>query len=237
MTPMRKVIPILFIAFLALINQDSFAQAKLKFAIVGEPQLSWLKPDIQNVESGGVKLGIKYGLNMERYFQENYAFATGVLINNTGGFLQYTDSIYFNLSNELDTISPNEEIEYKIQYIEIPIALKFTTNEIGYLKYFAQIGLNAQIRVKATADIASKNIQNANIKDEVSLFNAGYHIGGGVHYSLGGNSALTAAIIFTNGFIDVTPLVADQENIPPENARLEDKVIMNSLALKVGIIF
>lgn len=232
---MKKI----YAAFL-LLSIISFKPAisqNLKFSIVAEPQLSWMKPDIINLSNDGIKPGIKYGLNMEKYFQENYAIATGLLINNTGGNLFYQDTIYFQISGTTDTIGATT-VNYKIQYIEIPLGLKFTTNQIGYFKYFAQIGLNGYVRIKATADIESSNTQNAKINDEVNLFNAGYHIGGGIQYSLGGNASLTAAITFTNGFVDITPAIEnDEDNLNPTNARLDDKVILNSLALKVGIIF
>ncbi len=225
-----------FVIVLLLSSQFSISQ-NLKFSIVGEPQISWMNPDIINVESTGAKLGIKYGLNMEKYFQDNYAFAIGLLINNTGGSLLYNDTIYFRVSDTQDTLDASAEVKYNIQYIEIPIGFKFTTNQIGYFKYFAQIGLNGQIRIKATADIESSEIKNAKINEEVSLFNAGYHIGGGIQYSLGGNASLQAALTFTNGFIDVTPGVDNEDDQNPTNARLEDKVILNSIALKIGIIF
>jgi len=225
---------VLIIVLLATLTANSWAQ-KLKFSIVGEPQISWLKPDIVNVENSGSKLGIKYGLNMEKYFQDNYALSTGLLINNTGGRLFYSDTIYFQISNTIDTLG-QEEIKYNIQYIEIPLGLKFTTNEIGYFKYFGQIGLSGQVRIKATGDIESNASNDAKINDEVSLFNAGYYIGGGIQYSLGGSASITAALTYTNGFIDITPVIDNKEN-NNTNARLADKVVLNSLALKIGIIF
>ncbi|NOZ45242.1 MAG: PorT family protein [Chlorobi bacterium] len=233
---------IIFIStvFLSTVN-SLFAQnnnyQKLKFGIVAEPQLTWLSSDIINVENSGIKAGIKYGLNMEKYFQENYAFSTGLLINNTGGALRYNDTIFFQISNTIDTLFSGDEVKYNIQYIEIPLALKFTTNQIGYIKYFAQIGLNGQIKIKATGNILNSNYQKAKINDEVSLFNAGYHIGGGIQYSLGGNASLIAALTFTNGFIDITPTQKGDENDPGKPVRLEDRIIMNSLAVKIGIIF
>lgn len=230
---MKKI----YAAFLLLciISFEPVISQNLKFSIVGEPQLSWMKPDIKNVSNEGIKLGIKYGLNMEKYFQENYAIATGLLINNTGGSLFYQDTIYFQISGTTDTIGETT-VNYNIQYIEIPLGLKFTTNQIGYFKYFAQIGINGHVRIKATADIGNSDIQNGKINEEVSLFNAGYHIGGGIQYSLGGSASIIAALTFTNGFIDITPTI-ENDAVNPTNARLDDKVILNSLALKIGIIF
>ena len=230
---MRKIYTTFLL--LSIISMKPVISQNLKFSIVGEPQISWMKPDITNVSNDGIKIGIKYGLNMEKYFQENYAIATGLLINNTGGNLFYKDTVYFQISGTTDTIG-DATVNYDIQYIEIPLGLKFTTNQIGYFKYFAQIGINGQVRIKATANIVDTDTQNGKINDEASLFNAGYHIGGGIQYSLGGSASLTAALTFTNGFVDITPAI-ESEAVNPTNARLDDKVILNSLALKVGIIF
>jgi hypothetical protein len=62
----------------------------------------------------------------------------------------------------------------------------------------------------------------------VNIFNLGYYIGMGAEYSLGGSTAICIGLYYTNGFLDVT---TDHDNQP------SDKVIMNNVALNLGIIF
>ncbi len=109
---MKRITVVTSILFLLIVFQNGYSQ-KLRFSVVGAPQLSWIKPDIVNVKSSGVKLGVKYGLNMEKYFQDNYAFVTGLYINNSGGFLTYQDTVFFQISDTYDTISTNNRVKYK----------------------------------------------------------------------------------------------------------------------------
>ena len=50
-------------------------------------------------------------------------------------------------------LNADEEITYKIQYLSIPIGLKLKTNQIGYLTFFTNIGLDPKIVIAGKADI------------------------------------------------------------------------------------
>jgi len=48
-----------------------------------------------------------------------------------------------------------------------------------------------------------------------------------VDFDLGGNNSVTAGLIFQNGLVDVTT----------NNEAFADKTILNSLKIKIGLIF
>jgi len=104
--------------------------------------------------------------------------------------------------------------------------LKFKTKEIGYLTYFAHLGLTTQMNIKATgtSSDANSSLADDNISDEINFFNLGYHIGAGAEYSIGGNTALVFGLMYTNGFTDIT-------------SSSDDKITTAGIALRLGILF
>jgi len=80
------------------------------------------------------------------------------------------------------------------------------------------------IQAKGTSNdlVLDKNT----INDEVNMFNMALNVGLGFEYDLGGNNAVTVGLIFKNGLMDIT-----------SNADIDDRCIMNTLKLKLGIVF
>ncbi len=219
---MRRTI--LLVVFL-IIGAGAMLAQGVRFGIIASPEISWMGADIKSIDNSGTRLGFNAGMTMENYFAENYAFVTGISICGEGGKLTYTqDSLAYNVHNDQIRIPAGSKVSYKLQYVEIPVGLKFKSNEIGYVTFFAKLGFTGQVNIKARATDSHKNLENDNISEEINLFNLGYHFGGGIEYSLGANTALVAGITYTNGFLDVT-------------SRSKDKVTLNKVALHLGIMF
>ncbi len=161
---------------------------------------------------------------MDLYFTENYAFSTGLSILGTGGDLHYLDSLDFRFGGGRDTLPAGSTVKYKLQYLTIPFSLKLKSNEIGYSRFFAHLGLNAHINTRATADVNYNDIKGEDINDEIQFFMMSYFIGAGLEYSLGGNTALIGGIYFTSGILDVM--------------KTEDyRAHVGSISLRVGVKF
>ncbi len=213
--------------FILIILLPVFSNIKsqdLRFGVFVDPQFSWITPDARNISRDGIRIGIKGGLIVDKYFARNYAFTTGISISNMGGNLHYKDSVIIETQDTEQTLNPGSRVEYKLQYISVPAGLKFKTNQIGYFTFFAQLGFTSQINIKAKADASDNQIDNENISKELNLFNLSYFFGGGLEYSLGGNTALTAGIIFDNGFIDIL----SSKNV---------KETLSFLSVRLGIMF
>ena len=92
------------------------------------------------------------------------------------------------------------------------------------------------IRYKSLANVSQQNISKENIKNEIAAFDLGYHIGIGTQYSLPGNMALLAELVYTNGITNIskTRTFDSKTNVYRSKA---EKVILNNIALRVGIIF
>ena len=199
------------------------------------PVISWLKPDTKNITSDGSRFGFGFGIPVDFNFSKNFAFSTGIAYTNIGGNLKYADSIpKFETVDSTYHLVPGTAIKYKTSFIEIPLSLKGKTNEIGYITYFLKAGISPQFRFKAKGDISVNSGDNLDIKAEVRSFNMGYHIGGGIEYSLGGSTKLLVEALFTNGLTNFSKVETLKK---PTDKPKNENTILNSISLKVGILF
>lgn len=217
-----KKLALFVILFIFLVN--TYGEEGVKFGVYVEPQMSWLVPDIKTIDKDGARFNVKGGLIVDFFFAENYAFSTGISISNTGGNLLYNDSLTLKVHESEQDFAPETSINYKLQYLTIPVGLKFKTKQLGYFTLYANLGLLPEINIKARADASGNLLEDDNISDELNLFNMSYYFGGGIEYSLGGNTALFTGINYHNGFIDV---------LKSKNA----KEVQNVLSLSLGIMF
>ena len=181
-----------------------------RFTFVLSPQISWIKSDMDRVNNGGSKMGYNFGLLVDYFFGDNYAITSGLTINTTGGKLEY-------LSSGNNTVE--ERQRYNLRYIEIPVGLKLRSEDIKRMNIYGRFGLSPQLNIMA------KDNDDNGISDEVKLLDLGYHIGGGIEYSVGGKNALVCGLLFNNGFMDIT------------SSSYHDKAILNRLVFEFGFIF
>lgn len=197
------------------------------------PVISWLKPDSKTITKDGSRFGFGFGVPVDFNFSKNFAFSTGIAYTNVGGSLKYGDSIpRFKAVDTTYSLKGGSVIKYKTSFIEIPLSFKGKTNEIGYITYFLKAGVSPQFRFKAKGDVTVNS--GDDIKAEVRAFNMGYNIGGGIEYSLGGSTKLLVEAIFTNGLTNFTNVETLKKGA---TATKNEKTIMNSIALKLGILF
>ncbi|MFH2143281.1 MAG: porin family protein [Bacteroidota bacterium] len=231
----KSAIAIILIIFFTYSYGQKFSGG---FAI--SPILSWMKPPItKNIETESMKFGFGFGVTGDYNLTDNFAFSSGININNFGGKLKFLDSIpEFTVDkgsyDSSYVFSPNAVVLYKMQYVEIPFSLKGKTNEIGYMTYFMKAGLNPMIRWQTKADVTQGNISNESIMKEVSGFAVGYSLAGGFEYSFGGNTKLLVELIYLNGLTDITKTKTYSASSKQEN---NEKIILNYIALKCGILF
>ncbi len=225
---MRKIFftPILLLS----IFFSGQAQQKTSFSVFFDPSLNWMQSDVKEITSDGPTIGFDAGLTVDHYFAERYAFSSGISINSIGGQLKYSyktsDSIGFTVHGQNKLVPGGTTVNYHLQYIKIPVGLKFKTNQIGYMTYYANLGLDFLFNIKATGDSndSHSTLSSDDISDNVHFFNMAYFIGAGAEYSLGASTALVFGLTYTNGFINVT-------------TNSDAKITTSNLALKVGILF
>jgi Outer membrane protein beta-barrel domain len=201
-------------------------QQRLSLGIHADPLLSWFTSDNSRITNNGARAGFSFGLTVNKYFSPNYSFSTGITLMRAGGSLRSKDTTVLELSKSKYTVLPGNPVNYKIQYLVFPVGLKLQTNQIGYLTFFTDLGLDPKIVIGRKADIPSLNVTGEKAANELRLFNLSYHVTAGIEYSLGGSTALVAGLNFDNNFLDITKDTGEA-----------DKVSNKILSFRLGINF
>lgn len=122
--------------------QNDSSDKKFHLGLIGSTGFGWLSPESKNLQGGGVKAGIAFGVYGDFYFAKNYAL--NIEVNHTTqGYKTIADSICITIDPNTQEFKKyaNVEIDYRIRAFQIPISLKLRTNEIGYMRYFGQLGI------------------------------------------------------------------------------------------------
>ncbi|HCS19051.1 MAG TPA: hypothetical protein DIW47_00555 [Bacteroidetes bacterium] len=213
--------------------QNESSDKKFHLGLIGSTGIGWLSPESKNLQGGGVKAGIAFGVYGDFYFAKNYAL--NIEVNHTTqGYKTIADSIsHTNLTNETTKFA-NVTIDYRIRAFQVPISLKLRTNEIGYMRYFGQLGIaptfayktifadidpavfpkaddNVDRQVNDTKndfDYADPQVSNDNKgsfleEDNISGFRLPLIIGAGAEWNVSGNTAITFGIRYEYGLVNV----------------------------------
>ena len=211
--------------------QTEGGQPFISFSIHFDPLLSWFSTDSYDTRTDGVVPGFNFGISYNKYFSPNYSFSTGLNIINAGGRLTNRDITHFELKNyssEILTVQPGEAITYRVTYLSVPLGLKLQTNQIGYGRFFTDVGLDPKIVVGGRVDIPSLDIKGGNATSELNTFNLSYHIMAGIEYPLTGNNSFISGIGFEKDLFDITRDNGDQ----PSNV-----VLQKLLSFRLGMTF
>ena len=203
------------------------AQQSIGFGIHANPTVGWLSSDNSDITGEGARAGFNFGLTFNKYFTENYAFSTGISLITAGGSLADRDTSTLEL-NRLITVLPGSKMIYNIKYLVIPIGLKLKSKQIGYVTIFTDLGLDPKFTIGGKVEIPSQNIPKEKAVGELKKVSLGYHIIGGIEYSLGGTTAIVLGINFDSNFTDIT-----KEN---RNQRT-DKIVHKLLGFHLGLNF
>ncbi|MDR1864031.1 MAG: PorT family protein [Bacteroidales bacterium] len=219
----KITVSILFCGLLTIVQGQG-----VKLGLLLEPGAAWLKPDRAEIQKGRAKMGFNVGLMSDFYFAENYAFGSGIFLLFTGGSLKYQNEIVLKTNGDAQgNVAANSKVQYRIQYLRIPLGLKLRTHQIGRFRYYADLGVDALMRIGANAGYVAQSgtsYENIGVERTIRMFAAGYHIGGGLKYSLGGNAALVGGIGYMKIFTDMT-------------SHKEDRITGNNLLLRMGVVF
>lgn len=198
-TKMKKTLVVL-IAFL-LVSSAAFSQDNLgwKFSVNFNPLISWT-PASGRIESNGSRLGFDFALHAEHYFKQRYAYFAGVSLLNIGGRVQNTTSNILNFRTTNFGLNPGQEARLRMQYITVPIGLKFKTPDYGLLAYYFQAALLPGIRVGASGSTSDRPSES--LSSDFNLMTIGMQLGVGCMYATGDDTYLKLGVVFNNLFVD-----------------------------------
>lgn len=185
----------------------------VRLGFLARPALTWLTAENPELDSKGVRMGFSFGFMVDFTIAQNnnYALATGLLINLAdGGKLKYKDVRNPSSSEALQ--QGVTEVSHNYQWLELPLTLKLKTNQIGYMTYFGQLGLQGGVKLSAkqngdfqfdSGNEDTRLIEQENINDDTQLFNAGLLVGLGAEYNISGHTNIVFGITYYRGFTNV----------------------------------
>ena len=241
---MKKILLTITLSFLIF---TTWAQSNFKLGLRVSPNIGWSSPSNTGTENSGNKIGYSFGLFGDFHFADNYAFHTALYLTTFGGQIKYPSSAEefdINGSTNLGITEAN----FNANYVEIPLALKLKTNEIGYITYYGLFGTSIAFNYDAKADLSysstngGSNFTNndADFSDNISLFRAGLLVGLGLEYNISGNTSLVFGIHYNNGFTNIydekiSKTDNDGNAILNESQDLKGK--NNFISFEIGVMF
>jgi hypothetical protein len=216
----------------------------VRFGLKLSPNMGFATSETKELDANGSGFGYTFGLLTEFPIGNNgnYRFATGINMNN----IVAKWSQVFSYQSQINgpTLTRDLETTAKLQYLEIPLTVKLMTNEIGYMRYFAQVGFGTAFNIRAKADQVIptyyappanayvegfEELENENISDDINLFKASLIVGAGLEYNFSGNTSLLVGITYNNGFTNI----ANFDAVPEKPADIR----ANYLELTLGMYF
>ena len=207
-------------------------QAQYKPVILGlriGTDLSWVKPNVEEYSSEGVRMGFTWGFISEFYVMENYAISTGFNMNFIGGKLEYP--------YQMDADTGTLHRVYHMKYLQIPLCLKMKTELNEKLTMFGKIGLGTAFCIGARADDdfdytgGTESASKKNINDDVALMRESLIVGGGVELKIKGSTAIIVELTYDNCFNNI---LTGNNPLPGVG---DPKAVLNFVELGAGIVF
>jgi len=254
----------LMCSILVLFCLNTIVSAQVENLRVGmqlSPTMSWISTDDNLINRTSSNIGITLGALAEYEMTEKISFTGGVgLAFNKGGTLQHEHGGNFFPDSELsdDKYNTGEKplpngvkLKYKLQYVEVPMGIKWKTEEKGDIRYFAEAPiLTIGMRTQARGDIDGGDVLTSkeNIGPDVSFFNFQIGAGVGLEYAISESSSLVGGLYFNAGLTDITNNAAtkaiDNPDQAPSNPN-DDYIIvsedsrgrLSSITLRIAIMF
>ncbi|HEX5001123.1 MAG TPA: porin family protein [Bacteroidia bacterium] len=194
-------------------QSTSTPPASFYIGLKATPIVYWGTVDDNVLESDGARVGFTYGLMTDFHIDRSYFFSTGLDISSRGFKAKAGDI----------------KIVQRLKYIDIPVALKLKTKEMGYMTYYGLFGFLPGFLIGANQDIESPaySEKKRSNQSDFSFFNAGILVGLGVEYNIGGSTILTGGLTYNNSFTDA---------FEPKEGN-DAKIKSNQISLNLGVFF
>lgn len=214
---------------LCLTCQFILAQ-NLRFGLAITPGISWLRTENDELKTRA-KAAFGYGLTIDYLFpgSEKFSALSGVHISHNGG--RYESTVIDTTNGSSTPVAGVKRL--KLTYLDIPLTLKFKTDEIGQSSFvpFFQLGLTPSMAIRRRFDFTAAGqeyLTNEKANEFTNNLNISLTVAVGTEYLIGGDPDATkafAAIHLDNGLL----------NIIDDNGG--EKVARIMLGIRMGIYF
>lgn len=204
-------------------NGGDFKKFRLGFVVT--PTVNWIKHNDSLLAGDGAKIGFSGGIMADIFFAKNYAFHTGLNVLLSGGKSKVDNTF----------LGVNSQANYRLGYIQIPLAIKLRTNDVSGWSFYGAFGLSTEFRFRAlynsttTSSFGTVLIEDADATNQIRTFRFGLHTAAGAEYNISGNTSILMGLTYNNGILNT---VREVENDDPQI-----RGNLNYIGLQVGILF
>jgi hypothetical protein len=247
---MKKII--LTLSCIAALSSNTFAKKagtddifdKYRFSLFAGFGSTSLKPvnttsDNYVVAKTSNHSGFLFGISADWNLNDRYTAFTGLGLDWRGGSIS---SIHDTTSLKTDYLR-STAVDYKWQYITIPLGLKLKAAEMDKLKIYAQTGADLGIVVSQKGNYtgvlasgtAAMPISNSKLKGFANAVpvNVGWSIGVGGEYKLNKNNSGYLTLLYRNGISDATT-----PNTNTAGNKFNDgNIRSNTFSVRIGYYF
>lgn len=228
---------------------------KFRFGAYLAPTSAWMKPSADKSKDGqhrttaeGGGAGFTYGLMAEYWFADNYGLISGFQMNMARGSI---GTSYVGAATE--GYVQNSMIDYKLNYLEIPLNLKMKTDPIENFTFFGQAGFTLGINVSRKYNYDLNYIDNAGTA--VRLHNGEdfdkirgalgispvlltMNIGLGAEYPINNKLAGYFGVFYNNGFTPDATFPSKYNINDQDIPDFQDGTVrVNNFAFRIGLFF
>jgi len=189
--------------------------------------------DGYSFSNNGVGLRFSAGLTGDFYFGKNYSFYTGIWysVMRTGLKYEKTDT----------QLAINGKAVYNLQYLQIPVAIKLFTNEIGtdlkmYFVVGGAIGIKIDEKEKSWEQSELSVAEKPSKGNGHSFGDVGLLLGTGIEYQMGEATTLFFGLSYNRGLLDISSKKGPMW-IAERDASDFYKISTTLLSLEAGIKF
>ena len=256
---LSKKIGLITCVFMQLQLSAQHSPFRLGFQI--SPGVAWMTTNDLGVTNVGSNLTMGISARGEIGISDRLSATTGAgLTFNRGGTLRHETGGNFFPESRLSNGDYNSgqkplpdgtKLKYRLQYVEIPVALKWYVYEDKVLRYFAEapvITWGVTVRRRGAIDAGEIHVDNEDISKDVNPFNIILGFGGGVEYTVGSKTSVVAGLSFHRGLIDVTNNAATRATHNPDNNPFDPnddyilspedaRAVLNAFVIRMGILF
>ena len=233
-------------------DYNSLEARRVVFGITFGPSFNWMNwknhnsiPEGYDRATPGMKLGLRYGVNMDIDLtkEKHFFVSTGILIEHTGGSLTFDENVVM-----IDTAFPrNIDRKYKSIYFTIPTAVTFRTPSFSNFIICGNIGLyhsfnlysryQSRFQIDPTAREVEKESINYvttdwSVDSEVALFKESAFVGLGFEYVIKKNLKGKFYVNYAQSFLNYF-----NQNAKNNITGVQEKAAIGTVEILFGLSF
>lgn len=171
--------------------------------------------DTLSLSKDGSKVRPTFGLTVDLPIKDNVTFSSGIGYAPKNARLKYEGS----------TTNFTGKENYRLQYLQIPLLVRFNTNEITPgLKIYFTTGFAAEIKV-----FEESSERDPIIVQKFRPIDASFNLGGGIELSIGPDTIIYGGLVYYRGLIN------SAKNVINSDAEL--KINNDLIGLEIGVKF